>query len=89
MPTNACVIYLSIKGWSDSKICKTEFSILKLKIARPTKYDSSGRAHQLMTKVTVSSISIQSLLLWLPGRTDQVTPPITVNIFVFVLLIVM
>ena len=35
----------------------------------------------MMTRMTVSSISIQSFLLWLSSRFDQVQPPITVNIF--------
>ena len=39
--------YFSIKRRSDSKIWKIWFSILKLKIRRPSKYiDWSGRAHQ-------------------------------------------
>ena len=38
MPTNACIIYFSIKRWSDWKIWKVYFSILKLKIRRSIKY---------------------------------------------------
>ena len=40
-----------------------------------------------MTRATVSGISIQSVLLWPPSRTDQVPLPTTVNtfcLFVFV-----
>ena len=55
---------------------------MKLKIRRPIKYsDSAGRVHQLMTRVTVSRISIKLFLLWLPSRTDQVPRP-TYVIFV-------
>ena len=53
--------------WSDSKISKIWFSILNQKIKRPIKYsDSSGRAYQLMTRATISGISLQSCLLCLP-----------------------
>ena len=57
-------------------------SISKLKIRRPIKcIDSSGRAHELLTRAIVFGISVQSFLLWLPSRTDQVPPTTTVNIF--------
>ena len=89
MLTNTCIIYFSIKRWSDSKIWKIYFSILKLKFRRPIKYsDWSGRAHQLMPRATVSGISIQSFLLWLLSRTDQFPPLTTVNTFSFFCLFV-
>ena len=61
---------------------------MKLKIRRPVKYsDSSSRTHQLMTRADVLGISLQSFLLLLFSRTDQVLPPTTVNIyFLFVCL---
>ena len=59
-----------------------------MKIRRPIKYnDSSSRAHQLKTRATLLGTSIQSFLLWLPSRTDQVLPSTTVN-FIFCLFFV-
>ena len=55
---------------------------MKLKIRRPIKNsDSSGRTHQLMTRANVLGISLQSFLLLLFSRTDQVPPSTTVNIY--------
>ena len=53
-----------------------------MEIRRPIKYSGWSRgAHQLMTRETVSEISIQSFLLWLPSRIDQVPQPTTENTF--------
>ena len=55
---------------------------MKLKIRRPIKNsDSSGRNHQLMTRANVKGNSLQSFLLLLFSRTDQVPPSTTVNIY--------
>ena len=59
-----------------------------LKIRRPIKYsDSSSRADLLMTRATVLGISVQSFLLWLPNRTNQVSPPTNMNIFLLLMFI--
>ena len=77
IPTNTCIIYFSIKKRID------QLNVDQLK--RPTKYSvSSGRVHQLITRVTVSAISIQSRLLLFPDRTDH-RPPLRL---LFVCLIV-
>ena len=84
---------ISLKKDEVTEIWKISLSILKLKIRRPIKnIDSSGRAHELMTRAIVFGISIQSFLLWLPSRTDQVqvqwSAPLSI-FFLFVLLMVM
>ena len=90
MLTNACIIYFSIKRYTDSKIWKIQFSLLKLNIRRTIKYsDLSGRSHQLMTRVTVLGISILSVLLCLPSRTVSVhRPPLRIIFFLFICLFV-
>ena len=87
------VSIISLKKDEVTEIWKISLSILKLKIRRPIKnIDSSGRAHELMTRAIVFGISIQSFLLWLPSRTDQVqvqwSAPLSI-FFLFVLLMVM
>ena len=57
----------SMKRRSDAKTWKIQMSILKLKIRKLINdSDSSGRAHQLMTRETVLGTSMQSFLLYLP-----------------------
>ena len=84
MPTNAYMVNFSIKRLSDSKILKIWFCILKLKIRRPIKYsDPSGRVHQLMIRVTVLGISIQSFLLRVTSRIRFHRPPLGIYFFMF------
>ena len=88
MPTNARIFISLLKhevtvNLKDLK----DFSTLTLKIGRPIKYsNSSGMTHQLITRATVSGISIQSFLLWFHGRADQVPPPTTIFVCLFVFL---
>lgn len=82
MPTNACITYVSIKRWKDSKVWKIQLSVLNLEIKRQIKYhDWRCRAHQLITRATVSGTSWKSFLFWLASKTDQFSPPTTEYIF--------
>ena len=87
MPTNAWLIYFSIKRWSDNEIWKIKFSTLKLKIKHQLNIVTqvlgliSWRPEWLNLR-----ISIQLYLLWLSSRTNQFLP--TTIVFCFVLLMV-
>ena len=50
-----------------------------MKIKGPIKYSKSSGSHQLMTKATVSGISLQAFLLCFTNRDDWVPPTTTVN----------
>ena len=79
-------LFLSITRRSNSKIWKIWLSLFKLKIRRPIKHsDSRSRVHHLITRATVSGISIQLFSLWLLSRSDQAPLSTTVNISVFCL----
>ena len=82
MPTNESVIYFFIKRWSDSKIFKIEFSILKVKIRIPIKYsESKGRAHQLWPEQLLRGFQYSYIFALTPQQNWQGPPPTTVNFF--------